>query len=372
MATKMFSKESPIEKYLSNMEKLGASDLHLKVFSPPIYRVNGVPRKIEAPPLTIEQLKEMIFAIMPTQLKEPLEEKGSIEFAHGISKVGRFRISVFQQRGSLSLSARHVRTKIPDLKELNLPESLSQFSSYDSGMVLVVGASGSGKSTTLASLLQRINATRRCHILTIEDPIEFMYTDAKSFINQREVGMDVPDFYTALRYGLRQDPDVILVGEMRDADTIETALSAAETGHLVFATLHSRNAKQTISRMLDFFPGDRQHPLRQTIAFTLRAVLAQKLLPGCTKEVPRVPVAEVMFVNAVIKKIIADDEDERIPETLRNMARDGLQDFNMGLYKLVHKGLITYEVALDNSPNPQQLKMQLGGVISNEDQGTMT
>jgi twitching motility protein PilT len=356
---------------LANMEKVGASDLHLKCFSAPIYRVNGVPRRIDAPQVTIEQLEAVTGQLLSPDLKNALEEMGSVDFAHGLEGVGRFRVNIYRQRGTLSLVARRVNTAIPEIDELHLPKSVHRVAAQEDGLVLVVGATGSGKSTTLASIIQRINATRRCHILTIEDPIEYVYRDEKAFINQREVGLDVGGFNVALKYALRQDPDVILVGEMRDPDTIETALSASETGHLVFATLHANNAMQTIARILDFFPGDRQHQIRQMIAYSLRAVVAQRLVPGATEASPRVPAVELMLVTPFIRKLIAEDQDSRIPESIRGMAKQGLQDFNMSLYKLVQAGLVTQEVAVEHSPNPEQLQMQFKGMVLNEDAGTV-
>ncbi|MFW5856347.1 MAG: type IV pilus twitching motility protein PilT [Planctomycetota bacterium] len=360
-----------IDKLLAKMEKVGASDLHLKCFSPPIYRIHGVPRRIEAPPLTIDQINRMVSEILDEEQRRTFDEQGSLDFAHSISKVGRFRVNIYRQRGTTSFVARRVSGQVPDVGALCLPKAINRFAGFEDGMVLVVGATGSGKSTTLASLLSRINATRRCHILTIEDPIEYVYRDEKAFVNQREVGIDVTDFNSALKYALRQDPDVILVGEMRDPDTIETALAAAETGHLVYATLHANNAVQTLSRILDFFPGDRQHQIRQMLAFTLRAVAAQRLLPGLKDEYPRVPAVELMFVNPVIRKLIAEGDDSRIPETVRNMAKEGMQDFNMSLYQLAKTGLIGEEVAIEHSPNPDQLRMQFKGMVLNQDQASM-
>ncbi len=360
-----------MERLLGNMEKVEASDLHLKVHSPPIYRVHGTPRRIDAPPMGVETIENLITEILSDEQIKRLKSVGSVDFAYSLPKVGRFRVSAFRQRGTLSLAARRVNSVVPTVEELNLPKAINRISAFESGLVLVVGPTGSGKTTTLASILSQINASRRCHILTIEDPIEYIYRDDKAFINQREVGLDVEDFFSALKYGLRQDPDVILVGEMRDADTIETALAASETGHLVFATVHSRNATQTIGRILDFFPGDKQNPIRQTLAFTMRAVAAQKLLPGAKPEAPRVPAVELMFVNAVIRKMISDDQDGRIPDAIRSMARDGMQDFNMSLYRLVETGMVTEQSALEASPNPDQLRMQFKGMVLNRDQAAM-
>ncbi|MHC4883582.1 MAG: type IV pilus twitching motility protein PilT [Planctomycetota bacterium] len=360
-----------IEKLLAQMEKVGASDLHLKCFSQPIYRVHGTPRRVESEPLSSDQILAMVKGLVNEEQWQALTESGSLDFAHSISGVGRFRVNAYYQRGSLSFCARRVNTVIPPFEDLFLPKSIHRIPALEDGLVLMVGPTGSGKSTTLASIIQKINTSRRSHILTIEDPIEYVYRDEKSFINQREVGLDVDTFDHALKYALRQDPDVILVGEMRDSDTIETALAASETGHLVFGTLHANNSVQTLGRILDFFPGDRQNQIRQTFALATRAVISQRLLKGAKKETPRVPAVEIMFVNAIIRKYIQEGEESRIAEAIRSMAKDGMQDFNMSIYGLIQQGLITEEVGLEHSPNPDQLRMQLKGMVLNQDQGAM-
>lgn len=358
-----------VGRLLAKMEALSASDLHIKAFSPPIYRVHGSPQRIKGDPLSADQVNAMILQVLNDEQRQQLDSTGSLDMALSLSGVGRFRVNVFRQRGSYSFVARRVNGVIPAIEALNLPKCINRIAGIDDGFVMVVGATGSGKSTTLASLINRINTTRRAHILTIEDPIEYLYYDDKSFVNQREIGLDVSNFNLALKYALRQDPDVILVGEMRDGDTIETALAAAETGHLVFSTLHANNSMQTISRILDFFSGDRQPQIRQMLAFCLRAVIAQRLVPGCQPEFPRVPAVEIMFVNAVIRKLIEESEDANIPEALKKMAGEGMQDFNMSLYNLAKQNLITEEMAVDNSPNPDQLRMLFRGMKLNQDQG---
>lgn len=360
-----------ILKLLSQMEKLGASDLHLKSFSPPIFRIHGVPRRIEAPAVTADDLEKMIKEVLSEDQFAVLEEQNNLDLALSISGIGRFRVNTYRQRSSYSFCARRVNSVIPAFEDLNLPKAVNRIPACEDGLVLVVGATGSGKSTTLASIISKINQTRRCHILTIEDPIEYMYKDDKAFVNQREIGLDVDNFNIALKYALRQDPDVILVGEMRDSDTIETALAASETGHLVFGTLHANNCMQTISRILDFFPGERQNQIRQMLAFTLRSVIAQKLIPGCKKEFPRVPAIELMFVNSVIKKYIQENCDKKIPEAIRSFSKDGFQDFNMSLFDLEKRGFITQDVALDHSPNAEQLRMNFKGMVLNQDQSAM-
>ncbi|MBN2713755.1 MAG: PilT/PilU family type 4a pilus ATPase [Planctomycetes bacterium] len=360
-----------LEKLLANMEKVGASDLHLKVGSPAIYRVHGTPQRLKGEPYTFGRLNDVIFEVMTPEQQENFKKNGSLDFALGVAGVGRFRVNVFMQRGAMSFCARRVNTDIPDFDSLMLPKAINRIPAMEDGLVLVVGVTGSGKSTTLASIINKINQSRRAHILTIEDPIEYVYRDDKSFINQREVGTDVGDFHSALKYALRQDPDVILVGEMRDIQTVETAISAAETGHLVLGTLHATNALQTVSRILEFFGPDRQPGIRQVLSYTLRAIVGQRLLPGATKEHPRVPAVEIMFVNSVIRKYLADGEDFKIPDAIRADAQGGMQDFNMSLYKLVNSGLVSKEHALERSPNPEQLEMQLKGMVLNTDKSAM-
>ncbi len=360
-----------INPLLAKMESVGASDLHLKVGSPPIYRVKNVAQRIKAEPLHMEELSAGLLKMLDDEQKAALKENGSVDFAYSVHGVGRFRVSIFRQRGALSCSARRVNTKIPTVEELMLPPAVSQISLIQDGLALVVGITGSGKSTTLAALINQINKNRKAHILTIEDPIEFVYHDDKSFVNQREIGIDAPDFHIALRAALRQDPDVILLGEMRDRETMETALSAAETGHLVFGTLHSVNVVQTVGRILDFFPPERQAGMRQVLGMTLKAVIAQRLLTGITADYPRVPAVELMIVNAIMRKHILDAEDLKISDDIRAAAKDGLQDFNMSLYRLVKKKFVSEEEALTHSPNPEQLRMQLKGMVLNQDQQTV-
>jgi twitching motility protein PilT len=288
--------------------------------------------------------------------------------------VGRFRLNVYKQRGVLSMSARVVKTVVPTIEQLNLPPSLKIIPTYESGLVLVAGVTGAGKSTTLAAMVQMINLTQSVHIVTIENPIEYLYEkkDAKAFVDQREVGIDLPDFYNGLRQVLRQDPDVILVGEMRDGETFEAALMAAETGHLVFGTVHSGSAAQTIGRVLDYFPQQRHHQIRQMLHFNLRAVVVQKLVKGTLPEIPRVPAVEIMLCNPTIRKLIHENEDRKIQDAIRAGRQEGMQDFNQSFCELVKRGLISEAVALDNSPNPEQLQMNLKGITLGSDRGSIT
>ena len=349
--------------WLGAMGQLHASDLHLKVGSPPIFRVNTIPQKLKNDPLTGELLSAIRDALLSPEQKEQYARDGAIDTSYELPGKGRYRLNVFQQRGACSLVARRVPFDVPPMESLGLPSGVSKVLDFDTGIVLVVGMTGSGKTTTLASIIEKINTTRRSHIITIEDPIEFMYSDKKSFISQREIGLDAPDFATAMRSSLRQDPDIILVGEIRDRATMETALTASETGHLVFGTLHATNVSQTITRVLDFFEGQQQQQARETLSATLQAIMAQKLVPGATPARPLVLVMELMLANPPLRKLIFDGEINKIQDALRTMANEGMQDFNMALLELVNSKAISSKVAFENSPNVEQLRMNLKGMV---------
>ena len=363
-----------IDKYFVFAFKNNASDLHIKVGEPPLFRIKGTIVRAKMAPFSEEQVNAMIHPILgPKELKE-LDERGGADFALNVRGIGRFRLNVYKQRGVLSMSARTVKTAIPTIDQLNLPPSLKIIPTYESGLVLVAGVTGAGKTTTLAALVQIINMTQAVHIVTIENPIEYLYDkkDSKAFVDQREVGIDLPDFYNGLRQVLRQDPDVILVGEMRDAETFEAALMAAETGHLVFGTIHSGSAAQTIGRVLDYFPQQRHHQIRQMLHFNLRAVVVQKLVKGTMPEIPRVPAVEIMLCNPGIKKAIHENEDRKIADAIRAGRQEGMQDFNQSFCELVRRGLVSEQVALENSPNPEQLQMNLKGITLGSDRGSIT
>jgi twitching motility protein PilT len=263
-----------------------------------------------------------------------------------------------------------VNVKIPTFQDLNLPAPvLEQIASYNQGLVILAGVTGSGKSTTIAAMIEYINSNQKCHIVTIEDPIEYLYSDKKSFINQREVGVDVDSFKSALKYVVRQDPDVILVGEMRDAETLEAGLQAAETGHLVFGTLHASDVSSTVGRILDLFPADREKQIRQSLSFNLKAVVCQKLLPSCKEGISAVVAQEIMTNNITIQKLILMGEDKKIKDVVRGATQEGMQDFNQALVKLVNENFISKDMALSVSTNPDQLKMNLKGIYLGQDKG---
>jgi twitching motility protein PilT len=356
-----------IHKLFRLMPKYGASDLHLKVGSTPVFRISGALRNLELQPLTAPQVKKLIYDILTDEQARTLEQQGDVDLAYSMDERTRFRINVYHQRGNLSIAARLVNATIPSFDDLHLPAAtMERICNFDQGFVIVSGVTGSGKSTTLAGMIEYINTTTRCHIVTIEDPIEYLYADRRSIINQREVGIDVPSFRDALRYVVRQDPDVILLGEMRDTETVQAGLSAAETGHLVFGTLHSSTVSQTFSRILEFFEAGRQRQVRTSLQFNLRAIICQKLLPSIKPGTRRIPALEIMIVNAPIAKLIEQAEDARILDVVKQSRDEGMLDFNRSLYDLLQQGYVERDVALTASPNAAALEAMLQGVFVSE------
>jgi twitching motility protein PilT len=349
------------------------SDLHLKVGLPPAMRLGGVLRQMSMPPLTMADMERLMFPLIGPRLKKILEDEGGVDFAHILfdgDLETRFRVSLFRARGRLSLVARRVNNSIPSFEGLGLPPVMAELTHYEQGIIILAGVTGSGKSTTIASMLQYINERERMHIVTIEDPIEFTFKDDKSIFNQREVGIDVIDFHKALKDAVRQDPDIILVGEMRDQETFAAALHAAETGHLVFGTIHASTAPSTISRILDLFPREMHGPLRQNMAFNLKAVVAQKLLPT-TKElqakgITRVPTNEIMRSNPTIRKLILTEEDTKLGDAIRIGKEEGMQDFTESLRQLVMDEKIERATAFEVAPSVETLKMALKGISINQ------
>lgn len=351
----------------------GASDIHLQTRSKPALRIKGEIIKLEEyPEIDDSLMQRILYEFLSEKEKKEFEEEKNVDTAIGIQSAGRFRVNVFRQRGTIALVARRIESKIPDFHSLNLPESVKKITEFLNGLVLVTGPTGSGKSTTLASIINEINKTRACHILCIEDPIEYLYKNEKAIVTQREVGIDVESFKEALKYAMRQDPDVILVGEMRDEETVEFAIHAAETGHLVFGTLHSNNATLTIARILNFFSPERQPQVRKDLSLHLRAVVSQLLLPSIKEGVARVPACEIMFVNSLISRLIAEGQDEKIVKAIKAGKKEGMQDFEDSLYDLVQKGFIDEQTALKYAENPQSLEMKFRGIFLSEEGGIVT
>jgi twitching motility protein PilT len=357
------SGEPEISKYFRAVMKLQGSDLHLAVGNPPMLRLRNVIRHMDLPPLTQDEMERLVAPILTPRSQEQLHQNGGADFAYIVGKgEGRFRVNLFRQRGHLGLVARRVNTSIPTFQKLGLPPVLEKLCLYDQGMVILAGVTGSGKSTTLAAMLDYINEREQVHVLTIEDPIEYLFTNKKAVINQREVGIDVSDWKTALKHAVRQDPDVILVGEMRDRETFEAGINAAETGHLVFCTIHASSAPSTIGRILDLFPADTHQAMRQSLAFNLKAVVCQKLLPSIKPGVQRVPTNEIMIVNPTIRELLIKGEDKKLPDAVRIGLIEGMIDFNESLRQLVARGDVDEAAALEASPNPEALKMAFKGI----------
>jgi len=349
--------------------KGGASDIHLKSGLPPMFRVDGalVPLK-NGERLMPEDIQAMAHAIMNPVQKARFEETREVDLAYGIPGLGRFRVNSFQQRGTVGIVFRVIPFGVKSIDHLHLPKVIQSIAMEQRGLVLVTGTTGSGKSTTLAAMIEYINANRTCHIMTIEDPIEFLIRDRRSIVNQREIGVDTQTFSTALRSALRQDPDVILVGEMRDFETIETAITAAETGHLVMSTLHTLDATETINRIISVFPPYQQKQIRLQLASILKAVISQRLVPRSDGK-GRVPALEVLVSTARIRECIGDkDRTKEIHDAIaKGYTTYGMQTFDQSLMSLVKQKLVTYDEALKHVSNPDDFALRFRGIGSTSD-----
>ncbi len=353
-----------LDAVLTRAIELGASDIHLKVPLPPVTRLNGqlVPMKGEDR-LTPDEIRRTALSVMNERQREIFTKTKELDMAYSVPKVARFRVNVFYQRNTFGMVFRAIPTDPPNIKDLQLPRVIEKISMEHRGLVLVTGTTGSGKSTTLAAMINHINSLRNCHMITIEDPIEFLHRDRKSIINQREVGQDTLSFQNALRAALREDPDVILVGEMRDLETVEIAMLAAETGHLVFSTLHTLDAMETIQRIISVFPREHQGSIRLQLAGILRGIISQRLLPTADGK-GRVPAVEVLVSTSRIKECISTEEKSR--EIREAMAEGsvsyGMQTFDQSLLQLYNKKLISYETALAAATNPDDFALYVSGV----------
>lgn len=333
-----------------------ASDLHLTVGRPPMLRVYGelvpIPGEIE---LNDAMIRELVAPMLDESHQKVLEEKGQVDFSYGIPNLGRFRVNLFRQRGAVSGVMRLIPTQIPDFSMLGIPEVVKTFAEKSRGLVLMTGPTGSGKTTTLAALIDLINTNRSCHIITLEDPIEFLHKHKKSVINQREVGTDTDSFASALRAALREDPDVILVGEMRDLETIQTALTAAETGHLVFATLHTNDATQTVDRIIDVFPPHQQQQIRMQLSVTLQGIVAQQLIPKINQP-GRVLATEILIANSAIRNLIREGKTYQIPSALQTGGKLGMQTLDASLKSLYQRRLISLQEAMMRASDQEEFK----------------
>ena len=357
--------ELEVDKIFRQLIKHEGSDLHMQVGKAPILRVKGTLRELQMEPIDREHMQQLFGPMMDARSRKIFDENGGTDFAHVVEYEGeswRFRVNLFIQLGNWGMVARKVERWIPDFKGLYLPPAMEELCKFDQGMILLAGVTGSGKSTTIASMLNWINANYRKHVLTIEDPIEFVYTPDKCLINQREVGLDVKDFEIALQHAVRQEPDVMLVGEMRDAETFETAMHAAETGHLVFGTIHASTAPSCIGRILDLFPQDMHRALRSSMAFNMKGIIAQKLVPTVREDPKRVPIVEIMKFNPTVRKLILEEDDGKLVDAIRIGKDEGMQLFNESLYNFIEEEFISRAAAFEVSGSVEELKMMLKGI----------
>jgi twitching motility protein PilT len=316
------------------------------------------------PVLSSDEIEQMAMSLLSDEQQDYFRKHGSLDIAHQVPDGDRYRINIFRQRSDVSLAVRRVNREIPDFEQLHLPPVMNKIAQEHQGLVLLSGPTGSGKSTTIASMINYINRTRPCHIVTIEDPIEFLYEDQKALISQREVGIDVESFETALKYLMREDPDVVLIGEMRDRDTFEAALQASETGHLVFGTVHASSAPQTVERVLALYPEGSRSLIRQSLAFNLKSIICQRLLPSIAEDIDRIPAVEVLMMNPSVRQLIEEERDAEIIDVIRANEQHGMQTFTKSLLDLIEGDYIDPHVGYEVAPNPDELKMRLKGISS--------
>ncbi len=357
-----------IDRIFKAAIKLNCSDIHLQVGRPPVFRIRGTLRELDQPPITEEGMVDLLFPMMDQRNLDIFHKEGGADFAKIMDLDGdawRFRVNLMTQMSKTGMVARRIERFIPDFEKLNLPPVMESLCKFDQGMVLLAGVTGSGKSTTIASMLNWINHNMRKHILTIEDPIEYVYESEKCLINQREIGQDVISFDVAMKHAVREDPDIILVGELRDRETFETAIHAAETGHLVFGTIHASTAPSTIGRILDLFPMDMHAAIRSSMVFNMKAIVAQKLLPTILEgedDPKRVPILEIMTFNPTVRKLIMEEKDEKLAQAISLGKQEGMQKFNDSLQSFVERDYISRAIAFEVSPNAEELKMALKGI----------
>jgi twitching motility protein PilT len=352
-----------IHRLLEAMGRLQASDLHVKVGVPPTYRVNGVLRPIQAEALTEEEADHILDPIVPSKMRERYEREGGIDFATFV-KEDRFRVNMYRSGGHTNAAIRRVKSEIPTFESLHLPSIYQQLAEKtNEGLILVCGVTGSGKSTTLAAMIEFINKREALNIITIEDPVEYRFSKSRSIVSQRELGIDVPDYPTALRYIVRQDPDLVFIGEMRDHETVLAAIQAAETGHLVFGSLHTADTMQSMSRILEFFPREEHAFIRSALATSLKAVCAQRLLPALPESnLGMVPATEVLVNTPIVRDKIREAQDEDLPAVINGSIPEGMRSFTYSLAELVNKEMVAVQTAMSYAPNRDALSSALKGV----------
>jgi twitching motility protein PilT len=341
-----------------------ASDIHIKVGTPVIFRISRELISIDCPMPTEDWLNNVVAKMTPTHMKKRLEEEREVDFSYNVPGMGRFRTNVFQQRGSWALAMRYVKATVPSFEQLGLLEQIKTLAETPRGIVVVAGSTGSGKSTTLAAMVEHINASFKKHIVTLEDPIEYVFEDNQSVIEQREIGLDAPSFHGALKHVLRQDPDIIMIGEMRDAVTVNAAMSAADTGHLVLSTLHTNTAAQSVTRIMEFFKADDREQVRRQLAGCLRGVVCQRMVP--TVDGKMTPALEIMVNSPLVRKMLEENRTEKLTAAIETGADDGMCTFNQCLFDLVKAGRVTEKEALAKASNPQALEMNFKGIFIND------
>jgi twitching motility protein PilT len=342
----------------------GASDVHLKIGTPVIFRINRQLIAIECPFPTQEWMNSIVQQITPAHLTKRVEQEREADFSYFVPNIGRFRTNLFQQRGQWCLAMRHVKTHVPSFEELGLLEQIKKIAESPRGIVLLAGSTGCGKSTTLAAMVEHINANFKKHVITLEDPIEYVFEDNQCVVEQREVGLDTLSFHHALKHVLRQDPDIIMIGEMRDSVSFTSAMSAADTGHLVLSTLHTTNASQSISRILDFFKADEREQIRRQLAGTMQAVVCQRMV--ATLAGSMTPALEIMINTPTVKKLIEENRLDKLAAAIETGVDDGMLNFNQALFNLVKQGKVSEAEALSKASNPQALEMNFKGIFLDE------
>ena len=359
-----------LKQMLEEMLSTKASDLHIRIGVRSTLRIDGTLRPISEEPLTPQEMEGIMNQILSEDQKKRFLQRNELDLALSVSKTGRFRINFYRQRGTVGIAIRAVNTIIPSFEELNLPPVLKSLADHRRGLIILTGTTGSGKSTTLAAMIDHINFTRSENILTIEDPIEYIHRNKKSIVSQREIGMDTESFVTALRHAFRQDPDVILVGEIRDLETMSIALTASDTGHLVLTTLHTLNAVETVNRIISFFPPHQHQQLRLLLAATLKAIICQRLLPRCDNP-GRVPAVEVLVNTGSVKEYIVDPlKTPLILELIESGAiQYGMQSFDQSIMDIYKRGMISYEEALLQATNPNDFELRVKGITGASDRG---
>ncbi len=356
--------EPELNKFFKAVTKAKASDLHIKVGQAPKMRIGGSLRNTTGEVITEKRAEELVFELLNDTQKDFFLKNGTLEFAHEISDTERFRINVFRQRGMISLVARKIESRIPPFESLHLPVIVKELALAQEGLILVTGPTGCGKTTTLSSMVDIINHTRSCHIITFEDPIEYLYKDRKAIVSQREIGIDLTDLDESLYLLARQDPDVVVISELRDHRTISAAMKTAESGHLVFGTLNAGSVVQSVQRLLDLFPQEERIAARNSFSMAFKAIICQQLLPCIKEGIGSIPLVEVLISNPIARKVIVDNKEGELPNVIKACKNEGMLDVTEGLCQLVNGEYIDIKKAYEYAPNIEELKMALKGIIT--------